>query len=73
MSILSNLELIRRVPLFSMLTVRQAELIAANVTKRRFPRGETIVENGQKSNSLFIIFINFYKKKNYFIKYFFFK
>ncbi len=55
MSILSNLELIRRVPLFSMLTVRQAELIAANVTKRRFPRGETIVENGQKSNSLFII------------------
>lgn len=55
MSILSNLELIRRVPLFSMLTVRQAELIAANVTKRRFPRGEAIVEIGQKSNSLFII------------------
>lgn len=55
MSILSNLELIRRVPLFSMLTAAQAETIAESVIKKRFARGATIVENGKKSNALFII------------------
>lgn len=55
MSMLSNLELIRRVPLFSMLTSGQAEAVADAVIKRRFKRGETIVEQGKKSNSLFII------------------
>jgi CRP/FNR family transcriptional regulator, cyclic AMP receptor protein len=55
MSILSNLELIRRVPLFSMLTAAQAETIAANVMKKRFAKGSTIVEDGKKSNALFII------------------
>jgi CRP/FNR family cyclic AMP-dependent transcriptional regulator len=55
MSILSNLELIRRVPLFSMLTALQAQTIAESVVKKRFSRGATIVENGKKSNALFII------------------
>jgi CRP-like cAMP-binding protein len=55
MSMLSNLELIRRVPLFSMLTSVQAESVAAAIIKRRFKRGELIVEQGKKSNSLFII------------------
>ena len=55
MSMLSNLELIRRVPLFSMLTPSQAEAVAEAVIKRRFKRGEMIVEQGKKSNALFII------------------
>lgn len=55
MSILSNLELIRRVPLFSMLTAAQAEVISESVVKKRFARGATIVETGKKSNALFII------------------
>ena len=55
MSIVSNLELIRRVPLFSMLTPLQGESVAAAVVKRRFRRGEAIVEQGKQSNALSII------------------
>jgi CRP-like cAMP-binding protein len=55
MAILSNLELIRRVPLFSTLTPAQAEGVAAAVTKRRFKRAENIVEQGKKSNFLAIL------------------
>lgn len=54
-TMLSNLDLIRRVPLFSMLTEAQAASVADAVTKRRFKRGEPIVEQGKKSNALFII------------------
>ena len=55
MSMLSNLELLMRVPLFSMLTGEQANAVAQAVSKRRFKRGETIVEQGRKSNALFIV------------------
>ncbi len=55
MSMLSNLDLIRRVPLFSMLTADQAQAIADSVSKRRFRRGELVVEQGRKSNALFIL------------------
>lgn len=55
MAILSNLELIRRVPLFSTLTPVQAETVAAAVVKKRFKRGEMIVEQGKKSNYLAIL------------------
>jgi CRP/FNR family transcriptional regulator, cyclic AMP receptor protein len=55
MSMLSNLDLIRRVPLFSMLTSEQAQAIADTVVKRRYRRGEIIVEQGRKSNTLFIL------------------
>jgi CRP-like cAMP-binding protein len=55
MSMLTNLDLIRRVPLFSMLTPAQAETLAGAVGKRRFKRGEFIVEQGKKCESLFII------------------
>ena len=55
MAMLSNLDLIRRVPLFSMLTQAQAESIAESVVKRRYRRGELIVERGRKTNSLFIL------------------
>ena len=55
MSMVSNLELLRRVPLFSMLTPSQGESVAAAVVKRRFKRGESIVEQGKQSNALAII------------------
>src|SRR3982751_4035888 len=54
MSCLSNLDLIRRVPLFSMLTTDQARVVADGVVKRRFRRGELVVEQGKKSTALFI-------------------
>ena len=54
-TIVSNLELLRRVPLFSMLTASQAEAISTSVVKARFKRGDSIVEQGKKSNALFII------------------
>lgn len=52
---LSNLELIRRVPLFSTLTAAQAEVVACAIVKRRIRRGELIVEQGKKTNALFIL------------------
>ncbi len=55
MSMLSNLDLIRRVPLFTTLTPAQAESLAGAVGKRRFKRGELIVEQGKKCDALFII------------------
>ncbi|MDP2367772.1 Crp/Fnr family transcriptional regulator [Rhodoferax sp.] len=55
MSMLTNLDLIRRVPLFAMLTPTQAELLADAVAKRRFKRGQLIVEQGKKSDALYII------------------
>ncbi len=55
MAILSKLDLIRRVPLFSMLTASQAEAVAVAVTNKRFKRGENIVEQGKKSDALFIL------------------
>ena len=55
MSMLSNLELIRRVPLFALLSSSHAELVADSIVKRRYKRGEIIVEQGQKTNTLFII------------------
>ncbi|MES2509433.1 MAG: Crp/Fnr family transcriptional regulator [Pseudomonadota bacterium] len=54
-TMVSNLELIRRVPLFSMLTAAQAESVSEAVVKSRFKRGDAIVEQGKKSNALSII------------------
>ncbi len=55
MSMLSNLDLIRRVPLFSMLTPVQAESLAGAVSKTRFEKGACVVEQGKHSNALYII------------------
>ena len=55
MSMLTNLDLIRRVPLFAKLTPAQAEVLANAVEKRRFKRGEIIVEQGKKCDALYII------------------
>ncbi len=55
MSMLSNLDLIRRVPLFALLTDAQAASLSDAVVKERFKRGEAIVEQGKISNALYII------------------
>jgi CRP/FNR family cyclic AMP-dependent transcriptional regulator len=55
MSMLTNLDLLRRVPIFSALTEAQTFQLADAVTKRRVKRGELIVEQGKKSHTLFII------------------
>jgi CRP-like cAMP-binding protein len=52
---LSNLDLIRRVPLFTILNAQQTKILGDAVSKRRFKRGEVIVEQGKKSHSLYII------------------
>ena len=55
MTMLSNLDLIRRVSLFSKLTPDQAEALASTVSKKRFKRGEVLVEQGKKSDALYIV------------------
>lgn len=55
MAMLSNLDLIRRVRLFSMLTPEQAQSVADSVSKRRYKRGEVVVERGTHSNALYIL------------------
>ena len=51
----SNLDLIRRVPLFATLTDTQANTMANASVKRRYKRGEFIVEQGKKSNDLYVL------------------
>lgn len=55
MALLSDLELIRRIPLFEKLDAAQAEALVKLVTKKRFKRGEHIVTQGQRSDVLFIL------------------
>jgi len=55
MSMLSNIELLMRVPLFSSMSPELADIVAKAVTKQRFKRGEIIVEQRLKSNALFIV------------------
>ncbi|MDD2924883.1 Crp/Fnr family transcriptional regulator [Rhodoferax sp.] len=52
---LTNLDLLRRVPIFSAVTPAQMALLAGAVTKQRVKRGELIVEQGKKSEALYII------------------
>lgn len=54
-TMVSRLELLRRVPLFSVLTTSQAESVADAVVKRRYRKGEAIVEQGKKSCALTIL------------------
>jgi CRP-like cAMP-binding protein len=51
----SNIALIRHVPLFSQLTDAQVALVAANIERRRFKKGQAVIEQGQKSDALFIV------------------
>jgi CRP-like cAMP-binding protein len=47
--------LIRHVPLFSQLSSEQADLVAASVERRRFKKGQAIIEQWRKSDALFIV------------------
>lgn len=55
MAAISNIDLVRRVPMFSVLTEAQAWTLSQSIVKKRFKRGECIVEQGGRSNALFII------------------
>jgi hypothetical protein len=49
MSMLSNLDLIRRVPLVLDADERPGTRVADSVVKRRFRRGEIVVEQGRRA------------------------
>ena len=55
MAMLTNQDLLRRVPLFSMLSDEQLDSLGVTVGKRRVKRGERIVTQGQRSDALSII------------------
>lgn len=57
MAILSEVDLLRRVPLFSGLSEEAARVIAQSVTKRRVSRNELILKQGARSAAL-VIFLN---------------
>lgn len=55
MTILSNLDLLLRVPLFASLTSEQARTVAQAIVKQRYRKRELIVEQGKSSEALYII------------------
>lgn len=55
MTLLTHLDLIRRVPLFAALTPAQAALVAESVVKQRYRKGQWLLEQGQKSGYLAIL------------------
>jgi CRP/FNR family cyclic AMP-dependent transcriptional regulator len=50
-----NKAFLRRVPLFSSLTEAQLEGVAAGSARRSYPRGRTIVAEGEASQSMYIL------------------
>jgi CRP-like cAMP-binding protein len=52
-----NPALLRHVPLFAQLTDDEMKSLGANVQRQRFKKGQAIIEQGGKSNSLFIVLI----------------
>lgn len=55
MAMVSDLDLLRRVPLFALLTDEQAQFLGSAVTKVRFRRGDLLVERGQHSAGLYVL------------------
>ena len=55
MSKLSNLDLVRRVPLFSTLTEEQANTLLGQVEKRRLARGAVMLRQGETSGELYVM------------------
>ena len=55
MSKLSNLDLVRRVPLFSTLSEEQANTLLGQVEKRRLVRGAVMLRQGETSGELFVM------------------
>ena len=50
-----NKAFLRRVPLFSGLTEQQLDALAAGSARRSFPKGRTIVSEGEPSQSMYIL------------------
>jgi CRP/FNR family cyclic AMP-dependent transcriptional regulator len=50
-----NKAFLRRVPLFSGLTEQQLETLAAGSARRSYPKGRTIVSEGEPSQSMYIL------------------
>lgn len=50
-----NKAFLRRVPLFSSLTEAQIDMLAAGSVRRNYPKGRTIVSEGEPSTSLYIL------------------
>ncbi len=50
-----NKAFLRRVPLFSGLTEGQLEMLAAGSARRSYPKGRTIVSEGEPSQSMYIL------------------
>lgn len=55
MSLLSHLDLIRRIPIFSMLNEAEAALLSQRAVKCRYKKGDTLLVQGQRSDALFIL------------------
>jgi CRP/FNR family transcriptional regulator, cyclic AMP receptor protein len=55
MSLLTHLDLIRRIPIFSMLAEAEATLLSQRANKRRYKRGEHLLVQGERSHALFIV------------------
>lgn len=55
METLFTVDAIRRVPLFAMLTVAQAQAVAEVIVRQHLRRGDLIVQQGRKSEALFIL------------------
>jgi CRP/FNR family transcriptional regulator, cyclic AMP receptor protein len=55
MSHLTDLDLLRRVPLFALLNEEQLSTVADGIERRRVPAGEAIVDQEQQSNTLFVL------------------
>lgn len=50
-----NKAFLRRVPLFASLSEAQIDMLAAGSVRRNFPKGRTIVAEGEPSSSLYIL------------------
>ncbi len=50
-----NKAFLRRVPLFTGLTESQLEILASGTVRRNYPKGRTIVAEGEPSQSLYIL------------------
>jgi CRP-like cAMP-binding protein len=55
MATLTNQELLKRVPLFRMLTPEQIEALEGELTKQRFKRNEPVVEVGKQGAALYML------------------
>jgi CRP/FNR family transcriptional regulator, cyclic AMP receptor protein len=55
MAVVSSLDLLRRVPLFSHLTPEQMDGVADSLVKTRYKRGDMILKQGEKSRTLYLL------------------